>query len=226
MFFDQYYLIFVVPAFIISLWAQFKVQSTFAKYSKISTNGRFTGHEVADRLLRQNGIYDVQITSVQGSLTDHFDPSKKVIALSEPVYGKSSIAALGGAAHETGHAIQHASEYGPLGIRSTVYPVARIGSSLGPWMAVIGLFMEIPLLFNIGLVLFSAAVLFYLITLLVEFNASKRALAGLDEYGVLNDEELKGAKKVLSAAAMTYVASALVAIANLLRLILLRRRRN
>ena len=222
---DQYYMIFVVPAFLLSLWAQFKVKSTFAKYSKIGTDGKLTGYDVANRLLRQNGISDVQVTAVQGDLTDHFDPLKKVIALSEPVYGKSSIAAIGVAAHETGHAIQHATKYGPLGLRSTVYPMARIGSSFGPWLAFIGLFMEVPFLFQIGLILFVAAVLFYLITLPVEFNASKRALTGLDEYGVLSEEELKGAKKVLSAAAMTYVASALMAIANLLRLIFLRRRR-
>lgn len=226
MYFDQYYLIFVVPAFLISLWAQFKVKSTFEKYSKIGTAGRFTGQDVANRLLRSNGIFDVQVTTIQGSLTDHFDPTKKVIALSETVYGKTSIAAVGVAAHETGHAIQHATEYRPLILRSTVYPVARIGSSAGPWLAVIGLFTEIPLLFNIGLILFSASVLFYLITLPVEFNASRRALESLDQGGILNDEELQGAKKVLTAAAMTYVASALVAIASLLRLIFLRRRRN
>lgn len=226
MWFDQYYLIFVVPAFLISLWAQFKVQFTFSKYSQIGTNGRYAGRDVAQRLLQRNGIYDVQVTSVHGSLTDHYDPQKKVIALSDPVYGNTSIAAIGVAAHETGHAIQHATQYGPLGLRSTVYPVARIGSSIGPWLAIIGLFMDMPVLFNIGLILFSGAVLFYLITLPVEFNASRRALVGLDEYGILSDEELKGARKVLTAAAMTYVASALVAIANLLRLIFLRRRDN
>ncbi len=223
---DMYYFILVVPTFLFSIWAQTKVQSTFSKYSKISSSGRFTGKDTAQRLLQHNGITDVQVTSVQGNLTDHFDPKKKVIGLSEAVFNKTSIAAIGVAAHETGHAIQHETGYGPLQLRSSVYPVARIGSSFGPWLAIIGLFMGRPSLFNIGIVLFAAAVLFYLITLPVEFNASKRALVVLDEYGMLNDEELKGAKKVLSAAAMTYVASALVAVANLLRLILLSRRRS
>jgi Zn-dependent membrane protease YugP len=224
-FYDEYYLMLVLPAFLIALWAQAKVQATFLKYSKVQTSGRFTGYDVASRLLRQNGIYDVEITATQGSLTDHFDPSKKVIALSEPVYGRSTVAAVGVAAHETGHAIQHAVGYGPLVLRSTVYPIANIGSFAGPWLAIIGLFMNMPVLFNIGIVLFSAAVVFYLITLPVELNASKRALAGLDEYGILTEEELKGAKKVLTAAAMTYVASALTAIASLMRLLLLRRRK-
>jgi Zn-dependent membrane protease YugP len=221
---DVYYLILVLPAAVLSMWASFMVKSTFAKYSKVQCSSRITGVDAASLLMRVNNINDVKVEAVSGSLTDHYDPSAKKLRLSEAVYGSSSIAAVGVAAHETGHAIQHAVKWGPLVMRSTLVPAANIGSSAGPILAMAGLAFS-NFLFNIGIILFSGAVLFYVITLPVEFNASSRALAILRSNNVLTNEELKGVKKVLSAAAMTYVASALTAIANLLRLVLLSRRR-
>ncbi len=218
---DRYYLILVVPALIISMIAQIKVKSTFNKYSKMGNSKHMTGAEVARYLLQVNGIQDVQVTQVGGQLTDHYDPRKKVLRLSESTYASTSVAAIGVAAHETGHAIQHKVKYGPLVLRSTLVPVAGFGSSAGPYIAILGLFLGWPVIINIGLLLFFAAILFYLVTLPVEFNASKRAIAVLDSTGILMREELNSAKKVLNAAAMTYVASALVAIASFLRLLLL-----
>ena len=223
--FDEYYFLLVVPTLILSLWAQIKVKSTFAKYSKISCSRKITGKDAADLLLRTNRIGNVRIEGVRGSLTDHYDPSKKVIRLSEPVFASPSIAAVGVAAHEAGHAIQHAISWGPLGLRSGLVPIANIGSRFGPWIAIMGLMFSYPILINIGILLFSGAVLFYLITLPVEFNASSRAIAILRANNVLSESELKGVKKVLTAAALTYVASALTAMMSLLRLILLSRRR-
>ncbi|MDR1177974.1 MAG: zinc metallopeptidase [Spirochaetaceae bacterium] len=225
MFIDQYYIILVIPALIFSLIAQGMVSSAFSKYSQIANSRNITGAEAARILMRQSQINDVQIEPVRGSLSDHYDPSHKVLRLSEPVYGKSSIAAVGVAAHETGHAIQHAKGYAPLGLRSALVPAARLGSSLGPVLAVLGLVVSIPALFNLGIILFTAAVGFTLITLPVEFNASARAIAILRAGRVLSEEELAGVKKVLTAAALTYVAAALSAIANLLRLVLLNRNR-
>jgi hypothetical protein len=225
MFFDEYYLLLVMPTFLLSLWAQFKVKSTFSKYSKIGSARRITGVDAASILLKAYNIRDVKLEAVGGSLTDHYSPMDKKLRLSEPVYGSTSIAAIGVAAHEAGHAIQHATRWSPLVMRSTLVPVANIGSQLGPWIAMIGLFMSMPILLNVGIFLFSGAVLFYVVTLPVEFNASSRALALLRSNNILNEQELRGARKVLTAAALTYVASALTAIASLLRLILLSRRR-
>jgi Zn-dependent membrane protease YugP len=225
MYFDEYYLILVVPTILLSLWAQIMVKSTFAKYSKIRCSRNITGQDAAALLMRVNNIRDVRIEAAGGSLTDHYDPAAKVLRLSQPVYGQTSIAAVGVAAHETGHAIQHALSWGPLALRSTLVPVANIGSSFGPWLAMAGLFFSMPLLLNIGIILFGAAVLFYVVTLPVEFNASARAVAILRDNHVLGEEELAGVKKVLTAAALTYVASALTALMSFLRLILLSRRR-
>ena len=228
MFFDQYYLLLVVPTLILSLWAQIMVKSTFAKYSKIPCSKKISGQDSAALLLKSNSIRDVKIEAVGGSLTDHYDPRTKVVRLSNPVFSEVSIAAVGVAAHEAGHAIQHATKYGPLALRSTLVPVANIGSRFGPFLAMIGLFFHdssMSILFNIGIMLFAGAVLFYVITLPVEFNASARAIAILRENNVLTANELKGVRKVLTAAAMTYVASALTAIMSLLRLILLSRNR-
>jgi Zn-dependent membrane protease YugP len=229
---DPYYIILVVPTIILSMIAQFMVKSTFAKYSKVQCSKRITGQDSAALLLKANDIRDVKIEAVGGSLTDHYDPSSKVLRLSQPVYGANSIAAVGVAAHETGHAIQHARGYGPLGLRSTLVPIANIGSRLGPLLAMAGLVFSsqsssgiAQLLFNIGIILFGGAVLFYVITLPVEFNASARAIAILRANNVLTKDELNGVKKVLTAAAMTYVASALTAVMSLLRLILLSRSR-
>ena len=223
---DIYYVILVVPTILLSMWAQFKVKSTFSKYSQVRCSRGISGAQAAQLLLQANNISNVSIENVAGSLTDHYDPSHHVLRLSEPVYGQSSISAVGVAAHETGHAIQHARGYGPLALRSILVPVANIGSSLGPWIAMAGLAMSFGFLLNIGIMLFAGAVAFYLITLPVEFNASSRALAILSQNQVLSGEELKGVRKVLSAAAMTYVASALTALMSLIRLILLSRRRH
>ena len=222
---DIYYLILVVPTLILSMVAQFMVKTTFNKYSNVRCSRNITGQDAARLLLQNNSINNVAIERVQGSLTDHYDPRAKKLRLSEPVYGQPSIAAVGVAAHETGHAIQHARGYGPLFLRSTLVPVANIGSSFGPWIAIAGFALSFPILINVGLLLFAGAVLFYVITLPVEFNASARALAILRSGNVLTAEELKGVKKVLSAAAMTYVASALTALMSFLRLLLIARGR-
>ena len=225
MYFDYYYLILVVPTLILSMIAQILVKSTFHKYSKIRCSGNITGLSAAVKLLEANSISNVAVEPVGGSLTDHYDPRAKKLRLSEPVYGEATIAAVGVAAHETGHAIQHARGYGPLVLRGTLVPVANIGSSFGPWLAIAGLYFQFSFLTNLGLLLFGGAVIFYIITLPVEFNASARALAILKSGGVLTQEELNGVKKVLTAAALTYVASALTAIMSFLRLVLLARSR-
>jgi len=232
MFFDQYYLLLVVPTLILSMIAQIKVKSTFAKYAKVQCSRGITGMQAADLLLKTNKINDVKIEPVSGSLSDHYSPSDKKLRLSEPVYAVPSIAAVGVAAHETGHAIQHAVHWGPLVLRSTLVPVANIGSRIGPWLAIAGLAFSSGsssgigmLLLNIGIILFSGAVLFYVVTLPVEFNASARAIAILRANKVLSEAELKGVKKVLTAAALTYVASALTAIMSLLRFILMANKR-
>lgn len=225
MYFDYYYLVLVVPTLLLSLYAQFKVKSAFSKYSQVQTIRKISGKEAAALLLRSNSISNVSIQRIGGSLSDHYDPSHKVLRLSDPVYDKTSIAAVGVAAHETGHAIQDKEKYAPLVLRSTLVPVANIGSSAGPYLALAGIIFRMNLLLNIGIILFACAVLFYLVTLPVEIDASRRALKVLEHNAVLNQEELKGAKKVLSAAALTYVASALTAMANLLRLILISRDR-
>ena len=225
MYFDYYYLVLVVPTLLLSLYAQFKVKSAFSKYSQVQTMRKISGKEAAALLLRSNSISNVSIQRVGGSLSDHYDPSHKVLRLSEPVYDKTSIAAVGVAAHEIGHAIQDKEKYAPLVLRSTLVPVANIGSSAGPYLALAGIIFRMNLLLNIGIILFACAVLFYLVTLPVEIDASRRALKVLEHNAVLSQEELKGAKKVLSAAALTYVASALTAMANLLRLILISRDR-
>ena len=225
MFFDIYYLILVVPTLILSMFAQIKVKSTFSKYSHVRSSRNISGRDAALLLLKVNSINDVAVEPVRGTLSDHYDPGSKKLRLSEPVFAQTSIAAVGVAAHEAGHAIQHARGYTPLVLRSTLVPVANIGSSIGPWMAIAGFFFQFPLLINLGIILFGAAVIFYIITLPVEFNASARALAILRSNNVLTKEELRGAKEVLTAAALTYVASALTAIMSLLRLVLLSRRR-
>jgi Zn-dependent membrane protease YugP len=225
MYFDYYYLVLVVPTLLFSLIAQVMVKSAFSKYSKIRCSRNMSGRDAAALLMRKNGISDVAIEPIRGSLTDHYDPAAKKLRLSESVYAAPSIAAVGVAAHETGHAIQHAARYGPLMLRSTLAPLANIGSSFGPILAIGGIFFSLPFLINIGILLFAGAVLFYIITLPVEFNASARALAILRSENVLTPAELSGVRKVLTAAALTYVASALTAIASLLRLVLLSRSR-
>ncbi len=219
--FDQYYLLLVVPAFLFALYAQFKVKGTFNRYRTYKTLRGYTGADVARIILDRNGLYDVAVEPIRGELTDHYDPRTKVVRLSEPVYSRSSVAAIGVAAHETGHAIQHKVGYAPLALRSTLVPVANIGSSLGPYLAIFGLIFNSDFLLYGGILLFTAAVAFLIVTLPVEFDASRRAIAALEYEGALTREEIGPAKKVLRAAALTYVASAAVAVANLLRLILL-----
>lgn len=225
MYFDYYYLILVVPALIISSLAQIFVKSSFAKYSKKMSQRNITGTQAAAYLLKVNGITDVKLGRIKGNLTDHFSPSEKVLRLSDSTFDSTSIAAIGVAAHETGHAIQHAKKYFPLTFRNMLVPVANIGSSAGPWLAILGIAMSFPILTDIGILLFAGSVAFYVITLPVEFNASNRAIKILKQNNILSAEELKGVKKVLSAAAMTYVGSALVAMANLLRFILVSKNR-
>lgn len=225
MYLDQYYLILVLPTILLSGLAQILVKSTFAKYSKQASKKGISGAQAAQLLMRANNITNVRIERVAGQLTDHYSPGEQVLRLSEPVYGQTSIAAVGVAAHETGHAIQHDVGYAPLWMRSTLVPVANIGSQFGPILAIAGLVLSFGVLIDIGLVLFAASVAFYVITLPVEFNASHRAIKILRSTGSLDEEELRGVKKVLTAAAMTYVASALTAIASFLRLALITRNR-
>jgi uncharacterized protein len=224
-YFDSTYIL-VLPAIILAVIAQGKVSSTFNKYSRVPSRIGMTGAEAARRIMELNGIYDVSIERVAGNLTDHYDPSKKVLRLSDNVYSSSSIAAIGVAAHETGHAIQHARGYAPLSLRSIMVPAVNFGSRLFLPLILLGLLFSFSSamgnsLITLGIILFGITVLFTLVTLPVEFNASKRAIACLSESRILYDDEVDGAKKVLSAAAMTYVASAAMAIAQFLRLLVL-----
>ena len=230
MYFDPTYLLVIVGV-VISLLAQARVKSTFSKYSKVRNTRGLTGAEAAQKVLNGAGIYDVRIERVSGNLTDHYDPRSKVLRLSDSVYGSATVAAVGVAAHECGHAIQHAKGYGPLKFRSVLVPVANFGAQIAWPLILIGLFIRsesASLIINIGILAFSAAVLFQLVTLPVEFNASRRAIRVIADTGMMQGEEIKGAKKVLSAAAMTYVASAATAILQLVRILLLTqgRRRN
>lgn len=222
---DRWYIILVIPAMLLAMIAQGLVKSRFQKFSQIRTSRGITGRMVAERILRENDVNDVRVEKVPGVLTDHFSPKEKVLRLSDPVYDSPTISAVGVAAHEAGHAIQMEQSYLPNRIRAFMFPVARIGSSAGPYLAIFGLMMRSEIMFNIGVILYAAAVLFFLVTLPVEFNASRRAIRIL-ENGYLTDEELDGAKKVLRAAALTYVASAATAFFSLVRLILISRGRN
>ncbi len=220
-YFDSTYIL-VLIGIIITVAASAKVKSTFSKYSHVRSMSGITGAEAAERILHASGIYDVKIEHVSGHMNDHYDPRTKVLRLSDPVYGQNSLAAVGVAAHEVGHAIQHDQGYAPLKLRSTLVPVASFGSMAAWPIILIGVLMGgSQSLINLGIILFSLAVLFQLITLPVEFNASKRAIARLGETGILYGEELQHSKKVLDAAALTYVAAAAATILQLLRLVLL-----
>jgi len=228
LYFDWTYILVLIGV-VLSLWASSRVKSTFNKYSKARTISGVTGTQVAESILRKSGINDVSIQHVSGDLTDHYDPRTKTLRLSDSVYNASSIAAAGVAAHECGHAIQHNKGYAPLAIRSAIVPVANFGSAISWPLIIIGLMLGTSqILINIGIILFSTVVAFHLITLPVEFNASSRALRILSDSGILHGEENEGAKKVLNAAALTYVANAAAMILQLLRIILLSnsRRRN
>lgn len=219
---DHWYIILIIPTMILGLIAQAKVQSTYRKYSNVfSWRGR-TAAEVARMILDKNGLHGVKIEHIGGELTDHFDPTANVVRLSDSVYGSSSVAAIGVAAHEVGHAIQYAQAYAPMKVRSAIIPVTKIGSTIAPLLIFIGLFMLIDSFVIVGIVLYSTVALFQLVTLPVEFNASHRALKTLDEEAILDrGEELDGARSVLSAAAMTYVATLIMSLAQILRLLLI-----
>jgi Zn-dependent membrane protease YugP len=211
------YLIFMLPALLISIYAQMKVKSTFNHFSHVRSGRGTTGAEVANVLLRRAGISStVGIDAIPGSLTDHYDPRSKRVRLSQDVYNNTSIAAIGVAAHEVGHAIQHAQHYGPLELRHTLVPVTNFASSLAFPVIIIGAFLYNINLIMVGIILFSAVVLFHLVTLPVELNASRRAIAELSAAGLVSMEEVPMVKKVLGAAALTYLAAALAAVANLL----------
>lgn len=225
MFFDPTYILVIIGV-IITLIASARVKSTFKKYSKIGSLSGETGASTAAKILEREGIYDVKIEQVRGDLTDHFDPKNKVLRLSESVYGNTSVAALGVAAHECGHAMQHDKGYTPLKVRTAIVPVVSFGSNIS-WIVILAgiIFGFNQTLIYIGILLFSFGVLFQLITLPVEFNASNNALSMLDRTGILHRSELPSAKKVLRAAALTYVAAAAASILQLLRLLLLFGRR-
>lgn len=218
---DPTYILVIIAA-VISLIAQFMVSSTFSKYSGVAAVKGITGAQAAEIILRSQGIYDVSVQRVAGNLTDHYHPAKKTLNLSDSVYGSRSVAAIGVAAHECGHAIQHAKGYAPLSFRTALVPIANLGSKLSWIFIILGVLLSFnQTLITIGIIMFSAAVLFQLVTLPVEFNASARALAQLEANGILYSDELSKARKVLTAAALTYVAAAASAVLQLLRLILL-----
>ncbi len=223
--FDATYIMLAIPTFIFAMWAQFKVNSTYKKYSKVGSVRGMTGAEAARAILDRNELHNIRIEQIAGNLTDHYDPKNDVIRLSQGVYGSSSVAALGIAAHEAGHAIQHAQNYAPIRLREAIIPVSRIGSALSMPLVVIGLILPaFEMLIGIGIILFAFVTVFQIVTLPVEFNASSRAIAVLSENGYVNEEESRGVRSVLSAAALTYVAALATSLVTLLRLLLLRRR--
>ena len=221
--YDSTFLI-LIPAIALALYAQFKVQSTFRRYSEIPSGTGYTGAQVAAELLRRRGITDVKVEAVQGMLGDHYDPRTKVLRLSPDVYGSNSLAAIGVAAHEAGHAVQHREGYTALALRSAIVPVATIGTSAAWLLFIIGWITSSPNLVNIGILLFLGYIAFAVITLPVEFNASNRAVALLQGEGFVLPQEAQGVRAVLNAAALTYVAAAAMAISQLLRMLVLRGR--
>jgi len=221
MFFSGYWLIFALPGLILGLWARSRVRGAFNKYSKVQTARNVTGAQVARTLLDSNGLHNVQIEKSRGLLSDHYDPRAKVLRLSSEVYQTPSVAAAGIAAHEMGHALQHASGYFPLQIRSAIVPVAQFGSTLAPWLFIAGFLLQLTTLAWVGVILFGGAALFTVVTLPVEIDASRRAKRLLVSNGILIGDEINGVNKVLDAAALTYVAAAVAAIGQLLYYVLL-----
>lgn len=231
--FDWTYLVLVLPCLILSLWASASVNSTFKRYSNQYSARRITGADAAARVLQLSGVRNVRIERVSGNLTDHFDPKANVIRLSDSVYDSTSTAAIGVACHEAGHAVQYATQYGPIKLRATIIPITNFGSKLAMPLILLGFLFSFAgnlsyTLVYLGIACFSLSIIFQLITLPVEFNASRRAIRAIEDAGILSSQEMIGAKKTLKAAAMTYVAATAVALAQLLRLILLfgRRRRD
>jgi Zn-dependent membrane protease YugP len=221
LFYFDWTLLIVLPAFFFSLWAQFKVNSTFEKYSKQRTRRGITGADAARRVLNENGLYDIRIEHISGKLTDHYDPRAKVIRLSDSVYNSDSAAAVGVACHEAGHAVQHAKGYFPIKIRSAVVPATRFGSMLSIPLFMIGLIFASDALMLGGILLYTVVAFFQLVTLPVEFNASNRAMAAIKNAGFLSPDEYSSSRKVLTAAAMTYVAALATSLLTLLRLLVL-----
>ncbi len=221
-FYDYWYIVLVLPAMILGIIAQIKVQSSYNKYSTVFSSRGYTATDVARRILDKNNLQHVRIERVHGELTDHFDPRDNVVRLSDSVYGSSSVAAIGVAAHEVGHAIQYARSYAPMKLRAAIIPVTRFGSTLAPILIIFGLFLYLDPLAIFGIILYSSVALFQLVTLPVEFNASRRAMQTLEGEGILSrGAELDGARKVLSAAAMTYVTALIMSLVQILRLLLI-----
>lgn len=220
-------MVLLIPAILLSLYAQFKISSSYKRYSRVRSQSGLTGAQVARGILNSNGLYDVRVEPIGGSLSDHYDPRTRIIRLSEDVYQGSSLSSIAVAAHETGHALQHASGYFPMQLRSSFVPVANIGSGAGPILIMVGLFMPAyDWLLELGIFAFAFAVLFQVITLPVEYNASSRALKLLQDGRMLGSNEISGARSVLNAAALTYVAAALAAVLQLLRFMLIARGRS
>lgn len=215
-YFDPMYLLFMAPVLLLSLWARFRVSSSFKKYSKVATRRGMTGREAARLILDQNGLSDTAINQISGDLTDHFDPRSNIINLSTPVYNSNSIAAVGIAAHEAGHAVQHKTGYALIKLRTAIIPICNIGSSITPFLFILGYLTHMTQFYWFGIIAFGMVALFQLVTLPVEFNASHRAVAILESNGTLDNEELKGAKRVLSAAALTYVAALLTSLMQII----------
>ena len=218
---NNLYCLLLIPILLLSMWAQFKVSGNFRRYNGVNNRRRMTGAQAAEAVLRANGVYDVPIRCVRGELTDHYDPRDNTIYLSESVYGAPTIAAVGVAAHEAGHAVQYAVGYVPVRIRSAIIPATQIGSKFSFILFLLGTLLYNQMLFFIGILLFSLTTLFQLVTLPVEFNASRRALETIEGRQLLDDEELRGAKKVLQAAALTYVAALLMSLLQLMRFVLI-----
>ena len=218
---DAIYWIILIPVLILSVYAQIKVSSSFSRYSKVRSSRGITGAQAAYDVLRAHGVYDVAIRPCAGSLTDHYDPRDNTIYLSEPVYNAATVAAVGVAAHEAGHAVQYAVGYGPIRVRAAIIPATRFGSQFAFIALMLGIVLYSQPIFLIGIVLFSLSTIFQLVTLPVEFNASARALRTIDENHLLEDDERRGAKKVLTAAALTYVAALLMSLLQLLRYLLI-----
>ncbi len=220
-YFDQTYILVLISA-VLSIIASARVNSTFQKYARERSLSGMTGAQAAEAILRSRGIHDVRVEHIRGNLTDHYDPSRKVVRLSDSVYSSSSVAAIGVAAHECGHVMQHHEGYAPLNIRTALVPAANIGSRLGIPIIIVGLILgSSPVLVNIGIWVFSIAVLFQIVTLPVEFDASRRALVCIEQYGIVTSDERRKSAKVLKAAAYTYVAAAAASILQLLRLVML-----
>lgn len=219
--FDPYYWILIVPSILLALWAQMMVSSNFKKYSAVYNRRGYTGADAARMILDSNGLYHIRIERIAGNLTDHYDPKAEVIRLSDSVYGSATVAAVGVAAHEAGHAVQHAVGYGPIKIRTAIIPVTRIGSTLSIPLILLGFVFQFQPLILAGILFYATAALFQLVTLPVEFDASARALGTIDGTALLDEDERKGAKKVLTAAALTYVAALLMSLLQLLRYLLI-----